>query len=113
MRSSGCSTTARSSYRDFARRGRCASGQACGRCSRTTKAGAETRDVTRAHALLDHRARDGVDGFLTITGGKLTTFRLMAEETVDAMCEQLGADRPCRTHRGPAAGSEDGDSSAR
>ena len=37
-----------------------------------------TRDVTRAHALLDHRERDGVDGFVTITGGKLTTYRLMA-----------------------------------
>ena len=30
--------------------------------------------MTRAHALLDHRERDGVDGFLTITGGKLTTY---------------------------------------
>ena len=49
-----------------------------------------TRDVTRAHALLDHRERDGVDGFLTITGGKLTTYRLMAEETVNAVCRQLG-----------------------
>ena len=49
-----------------------------------------TRDVTRAHALLDHRERDGVSGFLTITGGKLTTYRLMAEDTVDAVCRQLG-----------------------
>ena len=40
---------------------------------------AETRDVTRSHALLDHSAREGVAGFLTITGGKTTTFRLMAE----------------------------------
>src|SRR4029450_8824260 len=40
---------------------------------------ADTRDVTRSHALLDHRERDGVEGFVTITGGKTTTFRLMAE----------------------------------
>ena len=45
---------------------------------------ASTRDVTRSHALLDHAQRDGVGGFVTITGGKLTTYRLMAEQTVDA-----------------------------
>src|SRR5205085_1053507 len=43
----------------------------------------DTRDITRAHALIDHRERDGITGFVTITGGKATTFRLMAEETVD------------------------------
>ena len=46
----------------------------------------DTRDVTRAHALLDHAQRDGVGRFVTITGGKLTTFRLMAQDTVDAVC---------------------------
>ena len=50
----------------------------------------DTRDVTRAHALLDHAERDGVKGFVTITGGKLTTFRLMAEETMDAVSKHLG-----------------------
>ncbi|MCP4426226.1 MAG: FAD-dependent oxidoreductase, partial [Chloroflexi bacterium] len=34
------------------------------------------RDVTRKLALLDHEAREGVAGLLTITGGKWTTFRL-------------------------------------
>lgn len=67
-----------------------------------------TRDVTRAHALLDHRARDGVDGFVTITGGKVTTFRLMAEETVDAVCEILGRQAPCTTAVQPLPGSEEG-----
>ncbi|MGH3026676.1 MAG: FAD-dependent oxidoreductase, partial [Gaiellaceae bacterium] len=67
-----------------------------------------TRDVTRAHALLDHRTRDGVGGFLTITGGKVTTYRLMAEETVDAVCEMLGAHRPCTTASEPLPGSEQG-----
>jgi glycerol-3-phosphate dehydrogenase len=70
----------------------------------------DTREVSRSHALLDHRERDAIDGFLTITGGKLTTFRLMAEETVDAACAQLGHEEPCRTaeHELPDAG--DGDS---
>ncbi|MFN8445199.1 MAG: (2Fe-2S)-binding protein [Caldilineaceae bacterium] len=36
-------------------------------------------------------------GFLTITGGKWTTFRLMAETTMDKACEQLGVTRPCKT----------------
>jgi glycerol-3-phosphate dehydrogenase len=70
---------------------------------------ADTRDVSRSHALLDHGRRDGIERFLTITGGKLTTFRLMAQETVDAMCEQLGVDRPCRTREQRLVGSEDGE----
>jgi glycerol-3-phosphate dehydrogenase len=69
----------------------------------------ETRDVTRAHALLDHRDRDGVSGFFTITGGKLTTYRLMAQDAVDAVCRQLGHDRPSSTASEPLPGSEDGD----
>ena len=68
----------------------------------------ETRDVTRAHALLDHAERDGVGRFITITGGKLTTFRLMAEETVDAVCRSLGEPRPCLTQTEPLPGSESG-----
>ncbi len=71
--------------------------------------GTQTRDVTRAHALLDHRERDGVGGFITITGGKLTTFRLMAQDTVDAVCSVLGDKRPCRTALAPLPGSERGE----
>jgi glycerol-3-phosphate dehydrogenase len=70
---------------------------------------ADTRDVTRSHALLDHRERDGIERFLTITGGKMTTYRLMAEHTVDAMCDQLGVDRPCRTRDERLPGSETGE----
>jgi len=67
----------------------------------------ETRDVTRAHALLDHAERDGVHGFVTITGGKLTTFRLMAEDTMTAVSKHLGDERPCTTKTEPLPGSED------
>jgi glycerol-3-phosphate dehydrogenase len=69
---------------------------------------ADTRDVSRSHALIDHRERDDVEGLVTITGGKATTFRLMAEVAVDAVCSQLGVDRPCRTHEEPLPGSEEG-----
>jgi glycerol-3-phosphate dehydrogenase len=65
-----------------------------------------TREVTRAHALLEHSQRDGVAGLITITGGKLTTFRLMAEETVDAACRALGEARQCKTASEPLPGSE-------
>jgi glycerol-3-phosphate dehydrogenase len=68
----------------------------------------DTRDVTRSHALLDHRERDGVDGLVTITGGKTTTFRLMAEVAVDAACDQLGVDHRSRTAEEPLKGSDDG-----
>ena len=67
-----------------------------------------SRDATRALALLDHRQRDGVSGFLTITGGKWTTFRLMAESVVDAACLQLGVSRPCRTAETTVPGVEQG-----
>ena len=64
----------------------------------------DTRDVSRTHAVVDHQARDGVKGLLTMSGGKLTTLRLMAQDLVDAMCDQLGEQRPCRTRGGQAAG---------
>jgi glycerol-3-phosphate dehydrogenase len=67
-----------------------------------------TRDVTRAHALLDHSELDGVRGLVTITGGKLTTFRLMAEEAVDAVARQLGERKPCATKAERLPDSEDG-----
>jgi glycerol-3-phosphate dehydrogenase len=68
----------------------------------------DTRDVTRSHTLLDHERRDGVAGLLTITGGKTTTFRLMAEVTVDAVCDHLGTRRPCTTADEPLPDSENG-----
>ncbi|MBA2336545.1 MAG: anaerobic glycerol-3-phosphate dehydrogenase subunit A [Acidimicrobiia bacterium] len=67
----------------------------------------QTRDVTRAYALLDHATRDGVDGIITMTGGKWTTFRQMAEVCVDEVCRQLEVDRPCRTHLEPLPDSKE------
>jgi glycerol-3-phosphate dehydrogenase len=68
----------------------------------------DTRDVTRSFTLLDHEARDGVAGFLTMTGGKWTTFRLMAEKAVDRAAEKLGRPRPCTTASTPVPGIEQG-----
>ena len=54
------------------------------------------REVSRQFALVDHE-RQGVRGLITVVGGKLTTYRLMAEQVVDLACAQLGHDAPCRT----------------
>jgi glycerol-3-phosphate dehydrogenase len=40
-------------------------------------------------------------GLLTITGGKLTTWRRMAKSTVDRLIERDSRDAPCRTHEIP------------
>jgi glycerol-3-phosphate dehydrogenase len=69
----------------------------------------DTRDISRTHAVVDHVARDGVGRFLTMSGGKLTTLRLMAQDIVDAMCRQLGDDRPCRTTTEIPPGNERGE----
>jgi glycerol-3-phosphate dehydrogenase len=57
----------------------------------------ESREISRAHHVIDHGARDGVGGFWSIVGGKLTTYRLMARDVVDAVATSLGVDAPCRT----------------
>ncbi|MCF8104714.1 MAG: anaerobic glycerol-3-phosphate dehydrogenase subunit A [Desulfohalobiaceae bacterium] len=54
------------------------------------------RAASRGFALIDH-ARDGLKNFLTVTGGKLTTYRLMAEKTADLAAEKLGIKAGCRT----------------
>ncbi|GAA0329308.1 anaerobic glycerol-3-phosphate dehydrogenase subunit GlpA [Micropruina glycogenica] len=67
----------------------------------------DTRHMSRGMSIIDHSERDGLKGLLTIAGGKLTTYRLMAENVVNAMCEQLGESRPCRTADEQVPGSED------
>jgi glycerol-3-phosphate dehydrogenase len=47
------------------------------------------RAISRAHVVIDH-VRDGVDNFVSIVGGKLTTYRLMAEQTADVVGRKLG-----------------------
>jgi len=64
------------------------------------------RNVSRGIVLLDHSTRDGIRGFISITGGKLTTYRLMAEMTTDLICRKLGLERPCETAIKPLPGSE-------
>ena len=73
------------------------------------------RNISRGIVLLDHETRDGVAGFVTITGGKLMTYRLMAEWATDLACKKLGVDKPCTTMNEPLPGSrmEEGESNGR
>ncbi len=55
------------------------------------------RDISRGLVVLDHEETDGLAGMVTIVGGKLTTYRLMAEKVSDVVATRLGVTRPCTT----------------
>ena len=53
----------------------------------------------------DHLVVREGDGVVTVTGGKWTTYRKMAEDAVDAAVAEGGADAAARLrHAAPAAG---------
>lgn len=64
------------------------------------------RSISRGIVLLDHESRDGVKGFISITGGKLMTYRLMGEWATDLVCKKLGNRNKCETADTPLPGSE-------
>lgn len=64
------------------------------------------RNISRGIVCLDHEIRDGISGFITITGGKLMTYRLMAEWATDLVCRKLGVDSKCQTAEICLPGSE-------
>jgi glycerol-3-phosphate dehydrogenase len=66
------------------------------------------RNISRGIVLLDHEKRDGLKGFISITGGKLMTYRLMGEWATDLVCKKLGVDKKCVTAVTPLPGSETG-----
>jgi glycerol-3-phosphate dehydrogenase len=62
---------------------------------------ARTADLSRRH-----RVTTGMGGVVAITGGKLTTYRQMAEDTVDEVVRSLGLRAHCRTRNLPLIGAE-------
>ena len=64
------------------------------------------RNISRGIVCLDHKVRDGLDGFITITGGKMMTYRMMAEVATDLACKKLGINVACTTADMPLPGSE-------
>ena len=70
--------------------------------SRPLVGGGESgRSIARTFKCFDHKETHGVDGFVTITGGKATTLRMMAEKTVDLVCQKLGISTQCTTAEQP------------
>ena len=65
-----------------------------------TGGSARTADLSRRHRVVSNEA-----GVITVTGGKLTTYREMAKDTVDAVLDRLGRSAKCRTKRLPLLGA--------
>lgn len=64
-------------------------------------AGGAGRSIARTFKCYDHKETHNMDGLVTITGGKATTLRLMAEKTSDVVCAKLGITAPCVTKEMP------------
>lgn len=66
-------------------------------------AGHDTKELIRDHEV----ELDANSGLISILGGKWTTHRLMAEDTIDAVQKSLGGPvTPCMTKQQPLAGAE-------
>lgn len=61
----------------------------------------DEHQISRGIVLLDHQTRDGLDGFITLGGGKLITCRLMAEMATDLVAKKLSNTTPCITAQMP------------
>lgn len=64
-------------------------------------AGVTGRSIARTFKCYDHKVSDNVDGLVTITGGKATTLRAMAEATANMVCAKLGVTAQCTTKDTP------------
>jgi len=53
--------------------------------------------ISRASQVIDHALADGVEGLLSVVGGKATTMRAMAQKVVDRVCAIAGREIPCAT----------------
>jgi len=75
--------------------------------------GVSEGQVSRKHALFDHAAREGVEGVLSVVGGKITAYRAIAEEVVDAVSRRFSRDALSRTAEEPLPGARSADLAAR
>lgn len=65
-----------------------------------TPSNATGRAASRNFHIVDHH-EDGLAGMASIFGGKLTTYRLMAEKMTDLVCRHMNVSAPCRTAEEP------------
>lgn len=59
--------------------------------------------TSRKHKIVDHRV-DGIDGLLSLPGGKITSQRFFAEQTVDLITKRLGMKVASKTRTLPFPG---------
>jgi len=59
------------------------------------------RSIARTFKSFDHAVDNGIEGLVTITGGKATTLRLMAEKISDLVCQKMGVKAECKTRETP------------
>lgn len=69
--------------------------------------GTQAGKITRKHIILDHGRHEGMKGLFSIIGGKLTTFRSLAEEAVDHLSRFLGQKGQSQTRKRPLPGGAD------
>ena len=62
--------------------------------------GDETSDLSRTHAIVESDS-----GILSVVGGKLTTYRRMSQEGIDAAAARLGSVPASQTHTLPLVGA--------
>lgn len=65
--------------------------------------------LSRDFEVFDHESRDGLGGLVTVGGGKMSDYRVMAEAAVDAACRKLGVSAPCATHLRTLSGAPIGE----
>jgi glycerol-3-phosphate dehydrogenase len=53
--------------------------------------------LSREYEVFDHERRDNLSGFVTIGGGKMSDFRVMAQAAADLACAKLKHPLVCRT----------------
>ncbi len=69
-----------------------------------TESDTEEADITRRHLIFDHE-KEGIEGLISIIGGKLTTYRSLAEETVDFVYDKFDQEsQQCHTKDKPLWG---------
>ncbi|NYE58574.1 anaerobic glycerol-3-phosphate dehydrogenase subunit GlpA [Carboxydothermus ferrireducens] len=61
----------------------------------------DSRSISRDFVIIDHERNEGLKGLISLVGGKLTTYRLMAEKTGDYIGKLLGIDRKSKTSEIP------------
>jgi glycerol-3-phosphate dehydrogenase len=67
--------------------------------------GEKPSDITREHKVLDHKQRDGIEGLVSVLGGKITAYRAVAKDVVDMVCRKLGMQAKCTTAEVPLPGA--------